>query len=34
MSPLELLAPETPEIVPFSIRLAQRRLRSRTQRPL
>ena len=30
MSPLELLAPETPETLPFSIRLAQRRLRSRT----
>jgi hypothetical protein len=30
MSPLELLAPETPETLPFSIRLAQRRLKSRT----
>ena len=30
MSPLELLAPETPETLPFSIRLAQRRLRSQT----
>jgi hypothetical protein len=30
MSPLELLAPETPETVPFSTRLAQKRLASRT----
>jgi len=30
MSPLELLAPETTEALPFSIRLAQRRLTSRT----
>ena len=30
MSPLELLAAETQETLPFSIRLAQRGLRSRT----
>ena len=29
MSPLELLAPEAAEAVPFSVRLAERRLRSR-----
>ena len=30
MSPLDLLAPETPDTVPFSIRLAQGRITSRT----